>query len=69
MPDEEEEGGSLPLVLAEDDLDRLARVKVMDDTALLNAYRALSNPRQVATSPWLSFLEAELRERGLLPLH
>ncbi len=55
--------------LGEDDFDRLARVKAMDDTALLNAYRALSNPKQIDSSSWLPFIEAELRQRGLLSSH
>jgi hypothetical protein len=50
----------------EDDFDRLARVKAMDDTALLNAYRVMSNPKQIDNSSWLPFIEAELKLRGLL---
>jgi hypothetical protein len=55
--------------LNEEDFDRLAQVKAMDDAALLNAYRALSNPKQIDSSSWLPFIEAELRHRGLLSSH
>ena len=53
--------------LSEENFDRLATVKTMDDAALLAAWRALSNPRVTQASPWLAFLEAEIRERGLSP--
>jgi hypothetical protein len=53
--------------LSEEDFDRLERVKTMADAALLDAWRKLSNARVVTASPWLAFLEAEIRERGLLP--
>lgn len=68
MPHDDDDEPKFP-VLAEDEFDRLARVKELDDAALLRAYRLLSNPRVIDSSPWLPFLEAEIRIRGLMPLN
>ena len=49
--------------------ERLTKVKMMDDAALLEAYQALVDPRVVADEVWLPLIEAEVRERGLTNLH
>ena len=46
-----------------------ASVRAMTDDALLNAYRALSNPRATLPSARLSEIELEVRARGLLREH
>jgi hypothetical protein len=45
--------------------ERLTKVKMMDDAALLESYRALSYQHVVNRTAWLELIEAEVRARGL----
>lgn len=66
MVDEDESAGPLRgFFEAASDFERLTKVKMMDDAALLHCHRALSNPRALKPSRWLDLVDREVQARGL----